>query len=360
MPLLTYAGEARRSRAAHGVAGARRYPRAVQPGDARPITVLAAGGTIAMAGAGGSPGSPASPRLDADALVAAVPGLETVPDLRARTVDTRPSVQLDAAGALAVARAATAEADSGRGVVVTHGTDCLEEVALLTDLLYAGEAPIVFTGAMRPASAPGADGPANLFDAVTVAAEPDAAGLGVLVAFAGRVHGARGVRKVDSTAPDAFDSPRLGPLGRVQEGRARISRRLERFPPVPVSSLEATVHVIPAGLGTDGALVDAAVESGADGLVAVVLGAGHTPPPFLAALRRAATRVPVVATVRPERGSILRSTYGFAGAEIELRATPIVCAGALSPAAARMKLMACLGAGYTRVAIAGAFATDDS
>jgi len=92
----------------------------------------------------------------------------------------------------------------------------------------------------------------------------------------------------------------------------------------------------------------------------VLLGAGHTPPPFLAALKRAATRVPVVATVRPERGSILRSTYAFAGAETELRATPIVCAGALSPAAARIKLMACLGAGYTRVAIAGAFAGDDS
>jgi L-asparaginase len=329
----------------------------VPTGGARPITVLAAGGTIAMAA---SAGARAAPSLDAAALVAAVPALAELDDLRAETVDTRPSVQLDAAGALALARAAQAEAESGRGVVVAHGTDTLEEVALLTDLLYAGDAPIVFTGAMRPASAPGADGPANLLDAVTVASAEDAAGLGVLVAFAGRVHAARAVRKADSTAPDAFASPRLGPVGRVQEGRARISRRLERFPPVPVSALDATVHVIPAGLGTDGTLVDAAIEAGADGLVAVLLGAGHTPPPFLAALKRAATRVPVVATVRPERGSILRSTYAFAGAETELRTTPIVCAGALSPAAARIKLMACLGAGYTRVAIAGAFAGDDS
>jgi L-asparaginase len=323
----------------------------------RAVTVLAAGGTIAMAGpaAGG-----AAPEHGADALVAAVPQLAGAADLRARTVDTRPSVQLDAAAALAIARAAAAEADGGRGVVVTHGTDALEEVALLCDLLYAGDAPIVFTGAMRPASAPGADGPANLLDAVAVAAAPDAAGLGVLVAFAGRVHAARAVRKIDSTAPDAFASPRLGPVGRVEEGRARISRRLERRPPIPVAALDATVHVVAAGLGADGALVAAAVESGADGLVAVVLGAGHTPPPFLAALRRAGTRVPVVATVRPERGAILRGTYAFDGAEGDLRASPVICAGALSPAAARVKLMACLGAGYTRVATAGAFATDDS
>jgi L-asparaginase len=318
------------------------------------VTVLAAGGTIAMAG------ERAVPVHDATALVAAVPPLAEIADLEARTVDTRPSVQLTPEAALDVARAAVAEADAGRGVVVTIGTDTLEEVALLADLLYAGDAPIVFTGAMRPASAPGADGPANLLDAVAVAGAADAAGLGVLVAFAGRVHAARAVRKVDSTAPDAFASPVLGPVGRVQEGRARIARRVDRHPPVPVASLDDTVHVVAAGLGTDGALLDAALEAGADGLVAVLLGAGHTPPPFLEALRRAAARIPVVATVRPARGSILRSTYAFEGAEGDLRATPVICAGALSPAAARIKLMACLGAGYTRVAIKGAFAADDA
>src|SRR5690242_15106404 len=286
-----------------------------------------------MAAAGNASG--AAPSLDAQALVEAVPALARFPGLRAETVDTRPSVQLDTPGALAIARAAQMEADAGRGVVVTHGTDTLEEVALLCDLLYAGDAPIVFTGAMRPASAPGADGPANLLDAVTVAGAPEAEGLGVLVAFAGRVHAARAVRKADSTAPDAFASPRLGPVGRVQEGRARISPRLQRRPPIRVAALYGIVHVVSAGLGTHGALVEAAVEAGADGLGGVVLGAGHTPPPFLSALRRAAGRIPVVATVRPERGAILHGTYAFDGAEGDLRATPVICAGALSPAAAR-------------------------
>jgi L-asparaginase len=323
---------------------------------AREVTVLAAGGTIAMA-ASGDEG--VVPHLDAEGLVRAVPALAAVPGLRARTVSTRPSVQLTATEALDIARAAAAEGDAGRGAVVTHGTDTLEEVALLCDLVYAGEAPVVFTGAMRPASALGADGPANLYDAVVVAGAAGAEGLGVLVSFAGAVHAARAVRKADSTAPDAFASPRLGPVGRVQEGRAWMARRLERFPPVPVASLDATVHIVPAALGDDGSLVGAALEAGADGLVGVVLGAGHTPPPFLAALRSAAARVPVVVTVRPERGSILRGTYAFEGAERDLRAAGLVCAAALTPAAARIKLMACLGAGYARGAVAQAFAPDD-
>src|SRR5215207_8516500 len=96
------------------------------------VTVLAAGGTIAMAA---EPGGRVTPELDAGALVAAVPALAEHRDLEARTVDLRPSAQLDGAGALAIVRAAAEEAGRGRGVVVTHGTDTLEEVALLCDLL---------------------------------------------------------------------------------------------------------------------------------------------------------------------------------------------------------------------------------
>ena len=94
-------------------------------------------------------------------------------------------------------------------------------------------------------------------------------------------------------------------------------------------------------------------------LVAALAGQWHLPPPFLDALRRADERIPVVATVRPERGSILHGTYAFAGSERDLRESRIVAAAGLSPAAARIKLLACLGAGYDREAIAGAFAPDD-
>jgi L-asparaginase len=321
---------------------------------AREVTVLAAGGTIAMTGDGG-----AVPQLDAAALVAAVPALADVPGLQARTLGTWPGVLVSAADALDIARAAAAVAAGGRGVVVTHGTDTLEETALLCDLLHGSDTPIVLTGAIRPASAAGADGPANLLDAVHAAGDPATAGLGAIVAFAGELHAAREVRKVDSVSPRAFASPRTGPLGRVSEGRVEVWSAPARRPPLPVAQLDARVEIVAAGLGSDGALIEAAVAAGVDGLVAVLLGAGHAPPPFLAACAAAAAQLPVVACVRPRSGRILRSTYGFQGAERDVRAAGLILAPALSPAAARMTLMACLGAGYSRVATAAAFAPSD-
>ena len=323
---------------------------------ARPVTILAAGGTIAMVG---ERGGPASPELGGDALVAAVPALADVEGLEVRTVAVVPSAHLSGADALSIARTAAELAASGRGVVVTHGTDTLEEVAYLCDLLYAGEAPVVFTGAMRPASAAGADGPANLADAVAAAASDAAAGLGVLVVFAGEVHAARTVRKADSTALAAFQSPHAGPLGRVDEGRTIVERRIERRAPIPATRLDGWVEIAVTALGSDGRAVDAVAAAGVQGLVAVLLGAGHTPPAQFAALERAAERIPVVATVRPKRGAILRDTYEFAGSERDLRSSAIVPAGGLSSAAARIKLLACLGAGYGREEIAAAFAPDD-
>lgn len=320
----------------------------------RPVTVLTAGGTIAMSGRDG-----VAPALDGDALVAAVPGLGALPGLTVRSLLNRSSSSLSTAEALHIARSACEAAAGGRGVVVTHGTDTLEEVAYLCDLIYDGEEPIVFTGAMRAASAPSADGPANLLDAAVAAAAAETRGLGVLVVFAGELHAGRGVRKADSTALAAFSSPKLGALGRIEEGRLRLDRTVVRAPALPVAHLDARVPILPAALGEDGMLVDCAIEAGVGGIVAVALGAGHLPPPFLDALRRADERVPVVATVRPKRGAILRGTYAFAGSERDLREGRIIAAGGLSSAAARIKLLACLGAGYDRAAIAACFAPDD-
>ena len=311
------------------------------PAQQRPVRLIAVGGTIAMRG------ERAVPALDAAGLLEALPGLAATHALEAETLLSVPGPQLSLDQALQVARRAVAAADSGEGVVVTTGTDTMEEVAVLCAMLYGGEPPIVFTGANRPASSPGADGPANLLDAVALAASPAASDLGVVVAFGGEIHAAMTVRKVDSTGPSAFGSPGAGPIGRIVERRVWLHSRPLRPAPLPVERLGHRVEIVTAVLGDDGELLGAATARG-DGAVLVAFGAGHVTPPLLARLREAARRVPVLVTCRPERSSMLFDTYGFDGAESDVRASGAVCVPFLSPQAARVALLCCLGAGLDR------------
>lgn len=316
----------------------------------RPVRLLAAGGTISMQG------ERAVPALDAEQLVQAVPPLAAVPRLQAESVLALPGAQIGLDQALELARRAKQVTDAGEGVVITTGTDTLEEIAVLCALLHDAEAPIVLTGANRPASRPGADGPANLLDAVTVAGAGDSAGLGTTVVFGGEIHAAMTVRKVDSTGPTAFGSPAAGPLGRVVEGRVWLHARPRRAPTLRPDSLDHRVEIITAALGDNGDALDR-VAHDADGLVVVALGAGHLPPGMLRALQDAVARIPVLITCRVDKASMLFETYGFEGAEQDLRATDAVCVPFLAAAAARMALLCCLGSGLEvqriRTALAG-------
>ncbi len=318
----------------------------------RPVRVLAAGGTIAMRG------EQAVPALDASELVEQLPQVAGF-RLEAETVLSLPSAQITLSDALDLARRACGAADSGEGVVLTTGTDTMEEIAALCGLTYGGDAPIVITGANRPGSAPGADGPANLLDAIILARAPAAGGLGVVVAFGGEVHAAMTVRKIDSTGPVAFGSPTAGPVGRIVEGRVWLHATPRRPTPIAVQRLEHRVSTVTTGLGDDGALLRHAGEI-SDGVVLVALGAGHLSKEVLAELRRAAGRVPVVITCRPDRSSMLFSTYGFEGAERDLRASGAICAPFLSAAAARVALLCGLGADLDRDGIAAALAPFDA
>jgi len=320
----------------------------------RSVSVLVAGGTISMTGESG-----ASPDLDAEALLASIPGNVDIDGLRAETVINVPSAHLSLADQLEICRKARDTARRGTGVVVTHGTDTLEETAMLCDVLHDAEAPIIFTGAIRPASSPGADGPANLLDAISVAASEAASGMGVLVCFGGEIHHARGARKTDTTSLVAFSSPQTGPLGRVTEGHPTIWSQIPRNPSLDPPALDARVLVVPTSAGDDGALARAALEISPDGVVIGTLGAGHVSPPILELWAEAAERMPVIVYSRPERGVILNATYGYRASERDLRETNVIPAGFLSPQAARMKLLACLGSGLNIEEIRWAFGQDD-
>ncbi|XAY03902.1 L-asparaginase [Paraconexibacter sp. AEG42_29] len=318
------------------------------------MRILAAGGTIAMTGQAG-----ATPQLDAAGLVAALPSLAGRAGLSAETLMNKPSAHLTLGDMLLICKAARDAARRGIGVVVTHGTDTLEETAMLCDVIHDAEAPIVFTGAIRTATAAGADGPANIMDAVSVAASEHAAGMGVLVVFGGEIHHARCARKTDTTSLVAFSSPQTGPLGRVTEGHASIWSRVPRNPPLDPHDIDRRVVIVPTTAGDDGSLARAALSADPDGVVIGTLGAGHLAPALLELWAEAAQRIPIIAYCRPERGVVLTGTYGYAGSEQDLRDTNIIPVGFLSPQAARIKLLACLASGLSIEETRWAFSQDD-
>ena len=235
-------------------------------------------------------------RLEPGALVASIPELASVArvtEVPFRRLRAHAMTDADLADLrdLVVAILDRREAD---GIVVTHGTNTLEETAWLLHLTLAAEAPVVLTGAMRPASALSADGPLNLAEAVRVAASHEARGLGVLVVMDDTIHGAREVTKANTLRLDAFASPLAGPVGRVDgDGRVVITGRPARattlrgaFADVDLRALPR-VDVVVSYQGADGALVDAAVAAGATGIVSAGTGAGYPTPREVEALERA-------------------------------------------------------------------------
>ena len=302
----------------------------------------------------------ATPQLDAEALVAGIPGARRPRRASRRaTSSTSPSAHLTLGDQLQICREARDAARRGIGVVVTHGTDALEETAMLCDVIHDAEAPIVFTGAIRPATAPGADGPANLLDASRRRQRG-----GGRDGRAGRLRRRdppRALRAQDRHDLAGRRSPRPRPArsGRVTEGHPTIWSRLPRNPPLDPPDLDRRVLIVPTTSGDDGTLARAALATEPDGVVIGTLGAGHLAPALLELWAEAAERIPVVAYCRPERGVVLSGTYGYAGSERDLRGTKIIPAGFLSPQAARMKLLACVAAGLTIDEIRWAFRQDD-
>jgi len=200
-----------------------RMSAAKSPSVSRPrIALVATGGTIAGISAG--PGYRAAV-IDVPDLIAAAPGLQLLAELRAEQLMQIDSADFTDERLLQLARrvAALCAQDDVDGVVITHGTDTLEESAWFLHLSVPSRKPIVLTGAMRPANAPGADGPANLLDAVALAAHPSSHGRGALVVLGGQIYSARDATKVHATRLDAFAAPH-GPLGLLAAGAPRWYR----------------------------------------------------------------------------------------------------------------------------------------
>ncbi|KQX66130.1 asparaginase [Angustibacter sp. Root456] len=308
----------------------------------RAVTVLATGGTIAsrtnaqgstVASASGAELLERLGRLDVDVTVRDVfrvgsylMTLERMHELagQAQRVLTDPAVT---------------------GLVVTHGTDTIEETAFFLDLFVGSDRPVVVTGAQRPADAPDTDGPRNLADAIRVAAEPAAQGLGTVVVFDGAVFAAAGVRKVQTLASHAFGAPDHGPLGWVYGDSVSLSRRRGPRRVLPVADFDAArarVDIAACYPGADATALRALAAAGARGIVLEATGAGNANPDICATVEELTAQGVVVATSTRVACGPVASIYGDGGGA-DLLGAGAVPMGLLRPGQARVLLAALLG-----------------
>ena len=302
------------------------------------IAVLATGGTIAGAEEAPGEGRYRAAALPVGALLEAVPQARELAALEGEQVAQVASQDLTPADWIVLARRARARLEEGAdGIVVTHGTDTLEETAFFLDLVLDAPQPVVVTGAMRPATGLSADGPRNLLDSVRVAGDPAARDRGVLVVLDESIHSARGVVKTNTSHVSTFQSPDLGAAGAIVGGRPVFFRRPGRAVRRPVDLGDAIdlprVDVLYACAGMPSDLVAASLAAGARGLVLAGVGGGNAPREVIEALTEAARAgVPVVRSSRAGSGFVARDV------EIDDSARGFVAAGALGPAKARVLL----------------------
>lgn len=304
------------------------------------IVVLTTGGTIAMrsdAHAGG-----AVPVLGGSDLTAQMPA--GVAELTTEAFSNLASAQFTVEQIWRLSRrvAELVASDRVDAVIVTHGTDTMEESAYLCDLTISTEKPIVVTGAMRTASDIGYEGFANLAAAVRVAASDMARGLGTLVVMNDEIHAARDVTKTHTTALNTFQSPAWGPLGYVDYGGIVIARMplLREF--IPAANLAPKVYLLKLAVGVGTELLEWAVQTGARGIVIEGLGGGRVPPDWIPVIQRTIQAgVPIVVTSRVGSGRTI-DRYGYLGAHRDLVESGCWFAEGLNGQKARIKLMAAL------------------
>ncbi len=309
------------------------------------VVVLSTGGTIASTHSQEEGGYASS--LQGQELVAAVLGLEGVARIEVQDVVNVGSTNMTPALWLEVSRRADAALarEEVAGVLVTHGTDTMEETAYFLDLTVAGPKPVIMVGAMRAASEWDADGPRNLLDAARVAVSEEARGKGALVVLNGEIHAAREVTKTHSLAVETFGTPEFGALGIVDPDGVRFYRAPLRRQslPIPHDAVLPTVDIIPNYAGSDGRLIRGLLGEGpVDGLVIDAAGAGNIAAPLFEAVEEArAAGIAVVITSRTHGGRVL-PLYAGGGGGTTLHELGCVFADNLSAQKARVLLIAAL------------------
>ncbi len=309
------------------------------------IMILATGGTIAGAAETGTQSGYTSGQVSIERMIAAVPGIDQLADISGEQISNVGSQNMTFEIMIALARRINALFDAGEadGVVVTHGTDTMEETALFLGLTVKSKRPVVMTGSMRPSTAVSADGPLNLYNAVAVAADPQSSDRGVLVVMNDRIHGAHSLTKTDTTAVETFLSPINGLMGTVAYGKVQYFRTPFRkhtykseFSVDNVTDLPR-VDILYACVDTPADLIDASVERGARGIVIAGNGNGNMNAEAVEHAARAAQQgIVIVRSSRVPSGKISRNV------EIDDDRLGFVASDELNPPKARILLMLAL------------------
>jgi L-asparaginase len=317
------------------------------------VHVIATGGTISNMGN--------DPRRTADELVASVPGMAAVADVTAEQFSNVASSAITQEMLRDLSkriRTLFAESNPPAGVIVTHGTDTMEETAFFLDLTVGGCAPVIVTGAMRQANWAGADGPANLYNSVRLAASPEARGRGAFVLMNDEIFLAREVTKSNTTRLNAFSAPEAGPAGVTDPDGIFFRTPRPANCPAPLVNVDsiksfARVDVVYSYIGADSAVVDALVAAGARGLVVAGVGRGGTTSSQSRALRRATEKgVIVVTSNRTGAGRVGRPTNPESFKNLAAGSGATIGAGDLNPQKARMLVALAISAGMTPYQIA--------
>ncbi|CAA9312446.1 MAG: L-asparaginase [uncultured Gemmatimonadetes bacterium] len=307
------------------------------------VVLIATGGTISMRidpERGG-----AVPRLTGSEILHTVPGVEEVARLEVREFGRYPGPHMTIDRMWELRRAILDAIGEGGvdGVVVTHGTDTIEETAYLLDRSLPAETPVVITGAMRNSSELSWDGPANLMSAVEVAASREARGRGTMVVMDEEIVQGAEVVKTHTEAAGTFRSPNWGPLGITDKGRVLFYRESRRKRPLEPETPIPAVDLVKVVAGMDARLVEASLDSGARGIVLEALGRGNVPPAVVPGIRRwVDAGRPVVVASRSARGRVL-DTYAYPGGGHELREMGAIFADHMTGQQARIELMLALG-----------------
>lgn len=324
------------------------------------VVVLATGGTIAGSAASGTQAGYTSGAVTIDAMLAAVPGIKDLANIKGEQISNVGSQDMSFAIMLAVAKRCNELLSDGSvtGIVVTHGTDTMEETAFFLNLTVKSDKPVVLVGSMRPSTAVSADGPLNLYDAVAVAVDPNARGRGVLVVMNDWIHGAHSLTKTSTTAVQTFLSPLRGLVGVSTYGKNDFYNSpswkhtsASEFEVTNVSALPR-VDILYAYADMSPDLIDASVANGAKGIVIAGVGNGNMNKTSLEAAARAVKRgVVVVRSSRVATGAVGRNV------EVNDDEMGFVASDELNPQKARILLTLALLKSRSTAELQGLFQT---